>query len=79
MKNEDSLLVFRKTFGKNEDRILELLMDYINRTEKMEKVFTEEITQLRKDFNQSNARQEELMKEIFRISKRVSDIEDRLP
>ncbi len=63
---------------KNEEKIIELLTEYISKTDQMEKEFKEEITALRKDFNQTNARQEELMKEIFRISKRVLDIEDKL-
>lgn len=63
---------------KNEDKIIELLTEYISKTDKIEKEFKAEIVALRRDFNQTNSRQEELMKEIFRISKRVLDIEDKL-
>lgn len=69
---------------KNEDKIIELLMEYISRTDKMEKEFkdgmtsfTNEMVQLRRDFNQTNSRQEALMQEIFRLSKRVGDLEDK--
>ena len=54
---------------KNENKIVELLTEYIAKTDKIENDFKDEIVQLRKDFNQTNVRQEELMKEIFRISK----------
>lgn len=73
---------------KNENKIIELLTEYISRTDKMEQEFSQEITQLRKDLNQevvtlrkdlnqTNVRQEELMKEIFRISRRVGNLEDK--
>lgn len=52
-------------------------MEYISSTDKMEKEFKDEMTQLRRDFNQTNARQEALMQEIFRLSKRVGDLEDK--
>ncbi|WP_339786758.1 hypothetical protein [uncultured Imperialibacter sp.] len=61
---------------KNEERIIELLMEYISRTDKMEKEFKEEMVQLRRDFNQTNSRQEALMQEIFKLSKRVGKLED---
>ena len=68
---------------KNEDKIIELLMEYISRTDKMEKEFKEgmdsfnkEMVSLRRDFNQTNSRQEALMQEIFKLSKRVGKLED---
>ncbi len=68
---------------KNEERIIELLLEYISRTDRMEKEFKEEMlslrrehNELRRDFNQTNSRQEALMKEIFSLSKRVNNLEE---
>ncbi|MEQ9377209.1 MAG: hypothetical protein RIG68_18605 [Imperialibacter sp.] len=40
---------------KNEEKIIELLMEYISWADKMEKEFKEEMVQLRRDFNQTNS------------------------
>lgn len=64
---------------KNEDKLIELLKKYISRIDKRKKKFrdgmasfSKEMTQLRNDFNQTNARQEALMQEILGLSKRES-------
>lgn len=62
---------------KNGDKIIELLMEYLSRTDKMEREFKEEMIQLRRDFNQTNSWQEALMKEIFSLSKRVGKLEGK--
>ncbi|MEQ8685799.1 MAG: hypothetical protein RIE86_10920 [Imperialibacter sp.] len=54
---------------KNEEKIIELLMEHISRTDKMEKEFKEEMVQLRRDFNQTNSRQEALMQDIQALQK----------
>ncbi len=36
---------------KNEEKIIELLMEYIARTDRMEREFSQQMIELRKDFN----------------------------
>lgn len=59
---------------KNEEKIIELLYEYLKKSDKHEqemlelrKDFHNEMKTLRFDLNQTNARQEALMKEIFRV------------
>ncbi len=68
---------------KNEEKIIELLSEYLKKLDKHEqemielrKDFHNEMNTFRFDLNHTNVRQEALMKEIFSISKPVANLED---
>jgi len=75
---------------KNEDKILELLSDYIARSDRFEQevkkrfenndkkfeTTQKEIVELRRDLRKSLVQQDAVLQEIFSISKRVGDLED---